>query len=179
MKPLRLISGRFLCERKWVWFCCGTVYAAGVCTRSAYRRAPVFEYRAKQKNKSPDKNRSFHLARQEGLCPGAARTYRLTTFVAPSAKTVHRTVFFRHFVPPSSFEPLLHLHIENKAKKLKLRLKITEAFMARQEGLCPGAARTYRVALLLAPSAKTVHRTVFFRHFVPPSSFEPLLRLDI
>ena len=44
-------------------------------------------------------------------------------------------------------------------------------FVARQEGLCPGAARAYRLAALVAPSAKTVHRTVFFvASLLPPCS---------
>lgn len=52
-------------------------------------------------------------------------------------------------------------------------------FVARQEGLCPGAARAYRLAALVAPSAKTVHRTVFFRCFAPPSLFESLSVLSL
>ena len=89
----------------------------------------------KSKNKSLEKNRSFHLARQEGLCPGAARTYRLATLVAPSAKTVRRTVFFRRFAPPSLFESLLR----NFAKKTKSLEPVTvqDFSLARQEGLEP------------------------------------------
>jgi len=43
-----------------------------------------------------------------GSLSGAARAYRLASLVAPSAKTVHRTVFFRilRMLPPCS-NPLL------------------------------------------------------------------------
>ncbi len=71
------------------------------------------------------------------LYPGAARTYRLTSFVAPSAKTVHRTVFFRHFVPPSLFESLLRLDIIKTKKKNKSPDKNRSFHLARQEGLEP------------------------------------------
>ena len=59
---------------------------------------------------------------------------------------------------------------------IRRSLTLWFALIAWIGGSLSGTARAYRLAALVAPSAKTVHRTVFFRilRMLPPCS-NPLL----
>ena len=73
------------------------------------------------------------------------------------------------YAPPSLFESLA-----TKIKKHRAQRCCTLYFFGGEQGILSRRCRAYRLAALVATSAKTVRRTVFFRHCVPPSLFESL-----
>ncbi len=86
---------------------------------------------------------------------------------ATSLKTVHRTVFLT-ILTLSGFESLFDF-----VHQIKKHLRLLKCFLfGGEQGISVRHCRAYRLASLVATSAKTVHRTVFFRilRMLPPCS---------
>ena len=94
-------------------------------------------------------------------------TFASLRSLTPSAKTVHRTVFFRRLrlLPPCS-NTLFVL------PKQKAGLATCFSFWRRVRDFFGALLCTFASLRSLTPSAKTVHRTVFFRRLrlLPPCS---------
>ena len=94
-------------------------------------------------------------------------TFASLRSLTPSAKTVHRTVFFRRLrlLPPCS-NPSFVL------PKQKAGLATCFSFWRRVRDFFGALPCTFASLRSLTPSAKTVHRTVFFRRLrlLPPCS---------
>ena len=88
-------------------------------------------------------------------------TFASLRSLTPSAKTVHRTVFFRRLrlLPPCS-NPSFVL------PKQKAGLATCFSFWRRVRDFFGALLCTFASLRSLTPSAKTVHRTVFFRRQV-------------